>query len=88
MTCSVVNLFQQRVGSYYSKTKDEFEAGWVKGIFDLIINLQSTQGSIGIITCYTTSTTHFTDPNFQPTFDCIDVGMTDYNIVNNDYYSL
>lgn len=89
---SVVKLFKQRVGSYFSKTKDEFEARWVKGIFDLTT---SSQSPIKIITCYPVSTydrcvhlkpyNNFQDPTFQPTFDYIDFCTTDYNRIKDNY---
>ena len=97
MTCSVVKLFQQRVGSYYSKTKEEFEARWVKGIFNLTTNSKLPHGPIDIITCYPIPTydksvplnpyNNFTNPTFQPKFKYIDFCTTDYKIALDNYDS-
>ena len=92
-TYSVVKLFHQRVGSYFSKKGDEYEARWVKGVFTIMTNPHLTP--LDIITCYPILTydksvhlkpyNKFHNPKFQPTFDYIDFCTKDYNIVNNNY---
>ena len=92
-TYSVVKLFHQRVGSYFSKKGDKYEARWVKGIFTIMTNPHLMP--LDIITCYPVLTydksvhlkpyNKFHNPKFQPTFDYIDFCTKDYNFVENNY---